>query len=146
MKVLLIKDVTRLGSKGDVVEVSEGYARNYLIKNGLAVEAQKEHVAAFENKKIAREKKKKEELSKELAAAKKLEKKALKISLPANEQGHLFEKLDARKLSNILNERFGANFTEKQISLESIKELGEYFVQVKVGNKAYKIKVIIEAK
>ena len=58
----------------------------------------------------------------------------------------MFEKLDARKLSSVLNERFGASFSEKQISLESIKELGEYFAQIKVGNKAYKIKIIVEAK
>jgi len=144
MKIVLVQNVPRVGSKGDIVDVSEGYARNFLIKNGLAKEATQATVKELQIKKQIKQKQKEEELKKEFDFVKKHSEKAFEVQLPANEKGHLFEKLDSKKLLKIINEKEGLAFTEKNIDLnDPIKELGNYDLQCNLDGKKLKFKLSV---
>ncbi len=141
MKVILTQNVARLGNKGDVVEVSEGYARNYLIKNNLAKEASAS--AIKENQKLNKQKEAKKEkiLKKKFEFVKTYSENPLQIALPANENGHLFEKLDKKKLIKTI-EKEGVSFTEKEIMLDlPIKELGIYDLRLNLNSKKLQLKI-----
>ncbi len=140
MKVILLQNVARLGNKDDVVEVSEGYARNFLIKNSLAKELSPGALKDLSAKKEAKRAKKEKELQKEIDFLLKYKEQPLLLKLKANEKGHLFEKLDAKKISKLLSDLSSANFSEKSIVLDApIKELGSYELSVKIDNKTFKI-------
>ncbi len=146
MRVILLKNVARVGSKGDIVEVSEGYARNFLIKNGLAKEADKGAIKELNHKKESKEKQKKKELQKEFDFVKKYSSEAYKVFLHANEKGHLFEKLDLKKLLKLINDKEKLSFTEKELSLnEPIKELGSFDIHCTIDGKKLKFKLSVEA-
>ncbi len=140
MKVILLQNVARLGNKDDVVEVSEGYARNFLIKNSLAKELSSGALKDLSAKKEAKKAKKEKELQKEIDFLLKYKKQPLLLKLKANEKGHLFEKLDTKKISKLLSDLSSANFSEKSIVLDApIKELGSYELSVKIDGKTFKI-------
>ncbi len=145
MKVILLKDVTRVGSKGDIVEVSEGYARNFLIKLGLAKEATEASVKELKLKKAKKAEKQAAEESAEFAFVQKYKNEAFVVRLRANEQGHLFEKLDSKKLLKIINEREKLSFKEKQINFEPIKHSGEYDININLSGKKLKFKIDVLA-
>ncbi len=139
MKVILIKPVARLGNKGDLVEVSEGYARNYLIKNGLAKEASKKNIESIKKQEEAKERQKEALKNKKLEFLSQYKNNALEINLPANEHGHLFEKLDAKKLAQILQEKSRLEFNKSEIKMNTIKEVGEYEVELNIFGTKTKI-------
>jgi len=140
MKVVLIKDVPRVGSKGSVVDVSEGYARNYLIKQGLATEAKKATLTELENRVKLSQKKKQRELDAEFAFAGKHKEQAFKIILKANEHGHLFEKISADKLAKIINENTGLSLQAKQLQGDfPINSVGRYEIGLMVDDKLMRI-------
>ncbi len=133
MKVILVKDVPKLGKKGDVVEVSDGHARNYLIPRGLAVEATEGNLKhLMDEKKQHREKeerlrKKSEDLLKEL------KKKTWEIRVKAGEKGKLFGSLTSGNIADRLSEMSGFEIDKRWIKLKNpIKETGEYDVDLKL--------------
>ena len=145
MKVILTKDVARVGSKGQIVEVSEGYGRNFLIKNGLAKEATLSALKEVQIKTKQKQEQKDKTLQKEFEFLLQFKNKPFKLSLRANEQGHLFEKVDARKLMHFLQEAFGNKLPDLRIALvEPIKELGQYELDAVLAGKKIKILVDIE--
>jgi large subunit ribosomal protein L9 len=134
MKVLLCQDIKKLGWLGDVVEVSEGYARNYLLPQGLAKEANEANL-----KVIAKEKAKRAE--QRIMERKRLEKAAAAvngaeavIASKANEQGHLFGSVAAGEIAANLRE-LGFEVADEVVHLtEHIKQVGTYPVTLKFAD------------
>ncbi len=148
MKVFLKEDVKNLGKMGDVVNVSEGYARNFLLPKKFAVEANPKNLKEFEhNKRIIQEKAAKiKDASK--ALAEKLSALTLQIKAKAGEEDKLFGSVTTMDISEALKAA-GFEVDKKKIVLgEPIKRLGEYTVEVKVHsevNAAVKVQVVSDA-
>ncbi len=133
MKVILLKDVSKVGKKGDVVEVSDGYARNYLIPKGLAVEATEGNLKHLldekrqHQEKAERIRKKSEEMLKEL------KKRVWEIRVKAGEKGKLFGSLTSGNVAEKLSQVSGFEIDKKWIKLKKpIKEVGEYEIELKL--------------
>ena len=133
MKIVLKKDVKGLGKAGDVKEVSDGYARNYLIPRGLAIEATEGELKKLQNElKIKQEKemrirKKSEEL------LEKLKKRVHDIPVRAGERGKLFGSLTSSNLADALSNVVGEKVDKKWVNLKKpIKEVGEYEIELKL--------------
>ncbi len=148
MKVFLKEDVKNLGKMGDVVNVSEGYARNFLLPKKFAVEANTKNLKEFEhNKRVIAEKAARiREASK--AAADKLSALTLKIKAKAGEEDKLFGSVTTMDIAEAFKAE-GFEIDKKKIVLaEPIKRLGEYTVEVKVHsevNATVKVQVVSDA-
>jgi large subunit ribosomal protein L9 len=132
MKVFLKEDVKHLGNMGDVVNVADGYARNYLIPKKWAVEANTKNIKEFDHhKRIIQEKAAKvRDASKSLAE--KLSSTVLTISAKAGEEDKLFGSVTSMDIAEALKAE-GYDIDRKKISIEEpIKRLGEHLVEVKV--------------
>ncbi len=133
MKVILKQDVKSLGKKEDMVNVSDGYARNFLFPRGLAAEATASNVNEMNTKKAAEKSKK----DRELAQAKELGKKIAGITVviksKTGENGKLFGSITSKDISDKLKSDFGFDIDKKKIVLpEPIKALGITEVEVKL--------------
>lgn len=133
MKVVLLQDVKDLGKKGELVNASDGYARNFLFPRKLAVEATTGRLKEIEDKKAA-EKNRKE---KELAAAKELAEKLSKLEVlfktKAGENGKLFGSITGKDVAEAIKAQHKIEVDKKKIVLhDAIKALGTYQVEIKV--------------
>ena len=148
MKVFLKEDVKNLGKMGDVVNVAEGYARNFLLPKKFAVEANTKNLKEFEhNKRLIQEKAVKiKDASK--ALAERLSALTLKIKAKAGEEEKLFGSVTTMDISEAFKAE-GFEVDKKKIVLgEPIKRLGEYTVEVKVHsdvNATVKVQVLSDA-
>ena len=132
MKVILKEDVKNLGMMGQIVNVSDGYARNYLVPKGLAVEANMKNIKYLEHtKRIINEKAKRiKNSAQELAD--KISKMNLVIKAKAGEEGKLFGSVTTMDISELLKNE-GIEIDKKKILLdEPIKRLGTYSVNLKI--------------
>ena len=144
MNVILIDDINSLGKAGNKVKVSDGYARNFLIPKGLAIEATSKNVKLLEHKKnfilqkIAKEKKKAESLKEQLSGV------TCTIERRVGEQGKLFGSVNTKDIEHALQQQ-GIEIDRKDIILEEmIKSLGEYSVKIKLHTGiAVEIKVVV---
>ena len=132
VQVILNEDMPNLGRPGDVVKVKAGYARNYLLPRGLAVEANSRNLSAFEHQK-AMAMVKREALKNQAAGVKeKLEALQLKVSARAGEEGKLFGSVTNIDIERALREQ-GFEVDRRRIVLnEPIKQLGDYSVTVRL--------------
>jgi large subunit ribosomal protein L9 len=144
MKILLIKDVKGLGRAGEIKNAKDGYARNYLIPKGFAKVATPEVIKEWEEE----QKRKEEELKKELAKLNELKEKieanpiVIKHKLGAN--GQLYGAITNKEVAEALKEK-GIDIDKKQIDMKQIKTVGEYEVDVKLGHGIHaKLKLIVE--
>lgn len=133
MKVILKEDVQGSGKKGDLVNVSDGYARNFLLKRGLAIEANAQAMAELKAKqaaadhKIAVEKQAAEDLKKNL------EGKTVKMVAKAGANGKLFGSVTSKEISEELKKQYQVEVDKRKIVLDNdIKAFGSYTVQVKL--------------
>ena len=134
MKVLLCEDVTKLGWLGDVVEVSEGYARNYLLPQGLAKVATDASVRAIAEEKTKRAEQRIQESKRQEEAAKTVEGAEAVVAGKANEQGVLFGSVSARQIAaNLREQRFEVADEVVQLP-EHIKRVGTYTVTLKFAD------------
>jgi len=145
MEVILKQDIQNLGFKDDVVKVKNGYGRNYLIPQGLAVlatETNKKVLAENKRQKAFKEDKIKNEA---IALGKALEKVQLKIGAKAGTSGKIFGSVNAIQISQALKEQFNYDIDRKQIHVdgESIKELGQYTAKVRL-HKEVSIEIAFE--
>ncbi|HHV17355.1 MAG TPA: 50S ribosomal protein L9 [Thermoanaerobacterales bacterium] len=134
MKVILLEDVKKLGKKGDLVDVADGYARNYLLPRNLAQEATAGGIKQIKQQKAALEKRKKKE--KELAQeiAEKLSKTSVTLKVKAGDQGKLFGSVTSKDISEALKEQQQIQVDRRKIELtEPIKSLGSYEVDIKLA-------------
>jgi len=147
MKVLLKADVKGQGKTGQVVNVSDGYARNFLFPKGLAVEANASNMNAEKIKKDAELHKK--DTEKKLAKEKAIQigNTEIVITAKTGENGKLFGSITGKEIADALNEQFHIDIDKKKILLkEHIKETGEYKVPVKLyAETTAVIKVIVKA-
>lgn len=134
MKVVLTQDVKGLGKKGELVNASDGYCRNYLLPRKLAVEANSQAMSELKNREAAE----KHKLDTEIAEAKKvaasLEGKTVKLSAKAGANGKLFGSVTAKDIAEVISKQLGINIDKKKIQAEDIKMFGVYPVEVKVYN------------
>ena len=134
MKVILSTDVKGQGKKGELKEVSDGYARNYLLPRKLAVEANADNMNALRLKEKARAAQIAAEKAKALENAKQLESVIVKISAKAGSNGKLFGSITSKEISDALAKQHGIEIEKQKIvQAEPIKNYGSYEVKCKFG-------------
>lgn len=147
MKVILIKNVKSLGKKGEVVNASDGYVRNFLFPRGYAKEANHTNLHILNSQKEAERKQKLEEIEVAQKMAKELKGKEIKLEVKSGENGKLFGAITGKDIADKLNKNFGINIDKKKIVMENIKKVGNYDVEVKLYPEiSAKIKVAVEGK
>ena len=145
MKVILLQDIKGSGKKGDVINASDGYARNYLIPRKLAHEATETTIHILNNKKEAKRRQKLIEIETAQKKADELRGKQIIIKVKAGEQGRLFGSITGKDIADSLNETYNINIDKKKIVAESIRQLGTYEVEVKIYPEiSTKVNVVIE--
>lgn len=146
MKVILTEDVKKLGKKGDVVEVSDGYARNYVLPKKLGVEANNKNMNDLKLKKANEEKMAKEQLEAARAFAKELETKEVMVSIKTGEGGKTFGSVSSKEIAEAAKAQCGMEIDKKKIQMpEAIKSLGVYEVTIKLHPKVSgKLKVKVQ--
>jgi large subunit ribosomal protein L9 len=145
MEVILKEDVPKLGHRGEVVKVAEGYGRNYLLPHKLAIEATAGNRAVIEQMKQSAVRKSAVEKADADALAKQLEGTTLSFQRKAGEKDHLFGSVTSSDIAEGL-ERKGFNIDRRKIQLnEPLKSLGEFDVAVRLHREVIsKIKVTVE--
>ncbi|MCR5234686.1 MAG: 50S ribosomal protein L9 [Lachnospiraceae bacterium] len=136
MKVILLEDVKSLGKKGDVVDVSDGYARNFLISKKKGVEATGKNLNDLKLKKANDEKVAAQNLADAKALAEVLEQKTVVVKLKAGEGGKTFGSVSSKEIAEEAEKQHGLDIDKKKIVIEDpIKSLGTYEVKVKLHPK-----------
>ena len=131
MKVILLKDVKGTGKAREIVEVSDGYARNCLIKKGLAEEATAVKVNSLNIKKNSEDFHKQEEIKALRAESARLRGKTVTLSIKCGENGKMFGSITAKEIADAINAQ-GFNVDKKKVLLSApIKNLGSFTVEVK---------------
>ena len=149
MKIILLKSQDTLGNVGDIVNVKDGYARNYLIPNKIASYATKENIKTLNTwieQQAIKEAKNRENLE---LLTKSLDKLTLKFSLQAGDDGKLFGSVTSQMISDEI-ENLGYSIDKKEIILEEpLKQTGNHFVYIDLGNDLkpkVKVKISTEKK
>ena len=132
MKVILQQDVKNLGKKGELVNTSDGYARNYLFPRGLAIEANASAMNDFKNKENAKKFHKAEEIKAAEADAAKLNGKTVKLTAKAGENGKLFGSVTAKDISAAIKSELGIDVDKRKISVDDIKQFGSFEAEIKI--------------
>lgn len=132
MKVLLLKDVKTVGKKGEIVEVNDGYARNFLMKKGMAQQATAGVINETNQKNAALARQKQKEYEDALTMAKELDGKVIGIVIKFGDNGKSFGAVTSKEISSELL-KLGYDVDKKKINLkDSIKSAGVFDVEVKV--------------
>ena len=134
MKVILQQDVKGQGKKGQLIEASDGYARNFLLPRKLAVEATPDNLNKMKMQEKARKAQEAAEKAQAEATAKQLEGLMVKIPAKAGEGGRLFGAVTAKEVSEALAAQHGVNIPKARLVLdEPIKACGGYQIKAKLG-------------
>ena len=144
MKVILMADVKGTGKKGDVVEVADGYGRNFLLKKGLATIANASNVHQAQQQKEAAQFHKAEEVKalKELAA--KINGKVAEVKIKTGENGKVFGSVTASHVADALA-KSGFDLDKKKIKMDAVKSVGTVVAEVRLmEGVTAKIKVVVE--
>lgn len=135
MKVILKEDVKGSGKQGQVVEVSDGYARNFLLKRGLAVPADAQNMNNLKNKQAAQQHRIDMERQAAQQLADMLHEKTVKLTAKAGANGKLFGSVTAKEIAEGLKVQFGADVDKRKITLDAdIKSFGTYEAAIKLYN------------
>lgn len=133
MKVILKQDVKNLGKKEQLVDVSDGYARNYLLPRGIAVEADAKNLNIMQSRNTAARERRDREAAKASDTADKLKELVLDIKAKAGENGKLFGSITSMDIAEGMKKSFGMDIDRKKIDLpEPIKHLGKTEVEIKL--------------
>jgi large subunit ribosomal protein L9 len=136
MKVILLEDVKSLGKKGEIVNVNDGYARNFVLPKKLGVEATGKNMNDLKLQKANEEKVAKEHLEAAQAFAKEMENDHVVVSIKAGEGGRTFGSVSSKEIATAYKEQCGKEIDKKKIILpEPIKSFGVYEVAVKLHPK-----------
>lgn len=136
MKVILLADVKALGKKGEVVEVSEGYARNMLLKKGLGKEATGANLNDLKLQNAHKEKVDKENLEAAQALAKEVADWKVEATIKTGEGGRTFGSVSSKEIAEKIKKQYGKDIDKKKIILDDpIKTLGMYEVKVKLHSQ-----------
>lgn len=132
MKVILKADVKSLGKAGDLVNASDGYARNFLFPKGLAVEANASAMNDFNNKEKAKKFHKAEEIKAANEQKDRLEGKTVKLTAKAGANGKLFGSVTSKDVANKLKDEFGETIDKRKIVMNDIKAFGTVQAEIKI--------------
>lgn len=133
MKVIFLKDVKGKGKKGEVKNVADGYAHNFLIKQGLAIEANNANVSTLEAKKKKEEKEAEQELMEAQKLKAKLEELTVQLTAKSGEGGRLFGSITTKQIAEELNKANKIKLDKRKMELdEPIRSLGVTNVPVKL--------------
>lgn len=133
MKVVLLEDVKGLGKKGDVVNASDGYARNFLFPKKLAKNADSQALNDIKNKKDSEENKKREEKAAAAEMKKKLDGTVLELGATGSEVGKLYGTVTSKDISELISEKLGIKTDKRKIVLsEPIKAFGTFEIELKL--------------
>jgi large subunit ribosomal protein L9 len=145
MKIILLKDTPKIGKKGELKDVNQGHATNFLIPRGFA-----KSISANEEKKYleqakANEAKDKAETDKYKEELKTLSTKPITLTEKVNEKGHLFSKISEKEIVEQVKKVFGVEITNQMVSIDPpIKEAGEHLINVLFEDEDYKLKLEIK--
>jgi large subunit ribosomal protein L9 len=132
MKVILKADVKSLGKKGDLVNTSDGYARNFLFPKGLAIEANAQAMNEFNNKEKAKKFHKAEEVKAANEVKDQLEGKTFKLTAKAGANGKLFGSVTAKDVAAEIKKSIGEDIDKRKIVMQDVKAFGTVQAEVKV--------------
>jgi large subunit ribosomal protein L9 len=147
MKVILNQDVTDLGEEGDIKDVADGYARNYLLPRKLAVPHTKEYLAALGHRRAAIEKRKEEKRLEAASLKERLEAQEIRFAVPAGENGKLFGSVNNSNVAVEL-EKKGFTIEKKRIEIpeHTIRSVGTFKVRIRLYDKEEAtVKLIVES-
>jgi large subunit ribosomal protein L9 len=146
MKIILIKDIKKVGRKFEVKDVADGYAINSLIPSGAALPATPGNIKSVEVRKAKDTLLKKEFATALEYAVSKLKDGKLQISGKVNEKGHLFAGIHKEQIIQDFKNETSVELPAEAFELDKpLKEVGEHEVSLKVDGKIYKIKVLVKA-
>ena len=132
MKVVLLADVKGHGKKGELCNVSDGYARNFLFPKKLAIEADSAALNELKNREAAAAHHKQEEINAAKATAAKLEGKSVKIIAKAGSGGRLFGSVTSKEIAAEIKTSLGIEIDRKKMTVADIKNFGEYTAEIKL--------------
>lgn len=136
MKVILLEDVKSLGKKGELVEINEGYARNFILKKKLGLEATTKNLNDLKLKKANEEKVAKEQLEAAKVFAEELKEKVVKVSIKTGEGGRVFGSVSTKEIAAAAKTQLGLDIDKKKLHLqEPIRMVGTVIVPYKVHSQ-----------
>ena len=130
MKVILLKDIKGTGKKDQIIEASDGFARNFLFPKGLAREASATNLNAIENAKAAQKHREDVERAKAEETRKALAGKAIKIVARGAEGGKLYGSVTAQEIADELSKQYGVKVEKRRIDVANIRNAGDFTVSV----------------
>lgn len=130
MKVILLKDIKGTGKKDQIIEASDGFARNFLFPKGLAREASATNLNAIENAKAAQKHREDVERAKAEETRKALSGKAIKIVARGAEGGRLYGSVTAQEIADELFKQYGVKVEKRRIDVTNIRNAGDFTVSV----------------
>ena len=148
MKVILLEDVKSLGKKGEIVDVNDGYARNFILKKKLGVEATSKNLNDLKLQKQNDEKVAAENLEKARKLADELSGKSVTLAIKAGSGGRTFGSVSTKEISVAAKEQLGYDLDKKKMHLdEPIKSIGTFLVPIRLHPKVTaELKVIVKEK
>lgn len=132
MKVILQQDVKSLGKKGELVNTSDGYARNYLFPRNLAIEANSQAMTELKNREDSKKHKIAVETQAAQEAADKIKGKAVKIKAKAGQGGRLFGSVTSKEIAEHIKKEYAIDIDRRKITVPDIKAFGSYAATVKL--------------
>jgi len=147
MKVILNQDVTGLGEEGDIKDVANGYARNYLLPQNLALPYTKQNLTQLETRRAAIESRKEEKRREAMSIKERLESEELVFTMPAGDSGKLFGSVNNAMVVQEL-EKLGYSIEKKRVEVpeHNIRMIGNYAVKVRLyGNEEAQLNIVVEA-
>ncbi|MCR4625644.1 MAG: 50S ribosomal protein L9 [Lachnospiraceae bacterium] len=136
MQVILLQDVNKLGKKGEVVKVNDGYARNFILPKKLGLEATEKNLKDLAIQKAEEEKRQQEIYEEAVALGKELESKKVSLQIKGGEGGKTFGSITAKEISQGLKDQTGIEIDKKKLVLaDAIKTAGTFKVGVKLHPK-----------
>lgn len=147
MKVILLKDIKGTGKKDQIIEASDGFARNYLFPRKLAVEASASNLNAIENAKSAQSHRKEVERQEAQELARKMGDMVVEIAVRAGENGRLYGKVTNQEVADALKAKYGMDIDKRKITVDAVKNVGQTEAVIKLYPEiSAKIKLNIVAK
>lgn len=132
MKVILTQDVKGLGKKGELVNTSDGYARNFLFPRNLATEANSQAMTELKNREDSKKHKIAVETQEAKDSASRINGKVIKVTAKAGQGGRLFGSVTSKEIAVAMKSQFGIDIDRRKITVDDIKAFGTYPASVKL--------------
>lgn len=147
MRVIFVKDVARVGKRDEVREIADGYALNFLIPRGVALQATPERLSALKQRLERESAQHAQDAAKVAEALKSLDGASVFLDVATNKQGHLFSAIQETAIAQAIAKQTGAAIAAEMIRLTNpIKHTGEHGIEIKSGNAAAHVVLVVRAK